>query len=829
MKNFSIHFMLRVLFGVLFLAYGADAQWLWQNPSPQGNNLNNLIFVDANTGYAVGEGCSILKTTDGGMNWSDLSLPDYPGYTLMDISFVDVSTGWITGYYLASDFSSVYGLVLKTTNAGATWTEQYNGFFKPTFGIQFFDALNGTVVGSDLSLGQGLILRTTDGGNTWLPQNSAFGGLLTSVYFSDANTGTIVNDGGNIQRTTDGGTSWNAQVSGTSELLTDVYFTDTNIGTVVGGNGTILRTTNGGGTWTAQNSGLSNQIEKVFFLDADHGWATTLGLIVGGNVLHTTDGGDTWTLQFTTTYGTNGLEGIYFNDSENGFLVGFHGLIYSTTDAGSSWAERSNHLTTEKLLDVCAVDQYTAYAAGTGEVLLKTTNGGDQWDFIASPGTENYSVDFLDANTGWIASNNGGNTGGVYKTTDGGINWIQQCLVNGNIRNLHHTDADHVWGCGYISGETPAVLKTTDGGNTWDSVAISAAGEKINSVCFVNNNTGWAVCGPVMGNTGGQLFKSTDGGAAWTEQTFPGTTPLNNIYFIDENTGWIVGGAAYGVGILLKTTDGGANWTSVPYGSADPLQDVEFLDSDNGTAVGSNGIIIATTNGGDAWESSAGISLIDYLHSISFSNENTGFIVGNSGVILKNNYVTPVELSSFTAGVINDKVMLTWSTSTETNNRGFDVERETAAGDEQSSWIKIGFVHGNGTSSKTHIYKYEDNPGTSGQYCYRLKQVDFSGSFEYSKIVEISFDRPKVYSLSQNYPNPFNPSTDINYSIPDDGFVRLNVYNVLGQEVAVLVNGVMKAGNHHVNFNSADLSSGVYYYRIEMNGHSLTKKMMLLR
>ena len=127
------------------------------------------------------------------------------------------------------------------------------------------------------------------------------------------------------------------------------------------------------------------------------------------------------------------------------------------------------------------------------------------------------------------------------------------------------------------------------------------------------------------------------------------------------------------------------------------------------------------------------------------------------------------------------------------------------------------------------IYKYSDNSVTQGSYTYRLKQIDFDGTLKYSNESEVKVNIPSEFSLSQNYPNPFNPSTQISFSIPDDAIVSLNIYNTLGEKVAELINGFVKAGNHIMSFNASDLASGVYYYRINTNKFTSTKKMILLR
>ena len=189
----------------------------------------------------------------------------------------------------------------------------------------------------------------------------------------------------------------------------------------------------------------------------------------------------------------------------------------------------------------------------------------------------------------------------------------------------------------------------------------------------------------------------------------------------------------------------------------------------------------------------------------------------------------PVELTSFNAKATSNAVNLTWATATETNNRGFEIERKKA-----NSFVTIGFVEGYGTSTEIHTYSFTDSKLESGTYYYRLKQIDLDGSYEYSQVVEVKILNPVKFSLDQNYPNPFNPTTKINLNLATDSKVKLVIFDILGQEVATLVNGNIAAGSHQYEFNAANLNSGVYFYRVNatgVDGTSFTsvKKMVLTK
>jgi hypothetical protein len=174
-------------------------------------------------------------------------------------------------------------------------------------------------------------------------------------------------------------------------------------------------------------------------------------------------------------------------------------------------------------------------------------------------------------------------------------------------------------------------------------------------------------------------------------------------------------------------------------------------------------------------------------------------------------FVVPVELTSFTVSVIQNKVTLNWTTATESNNYGFEIERKAT----EQQFTKIGFVPGYGTTSEAKNYSFADNSVTAGSYTYRLKQVDFDGTFEYSNEIEVEILAPNQFSLEQNYPNPFNPSTKITFSLPEASQVKLSVFNILGEEVKTLLNETIDAGIHIIDFDAGEFSSGVYLYKIQ--------------
>jgi len=189
----------------------------------------------------------------------------------------------------------------------------------------------------------------------------------------------------------------------------------------------------------------------------------------------------------------------------------------------------------------------------------------------------------------------------------------------------------------------------------------------------------------------------------------------------------------------------------------------------------------------------------------------------------------PVELTSFSVNFSGDNVVLRWSTETEVNNYGFEIERGSSLNSRISDWEKVGFVQGHGNSNSPKEYFFTDIPNGGTKFQYRLKQIDNDGKFKYSSVVSVEIKVLNEYTLNQNYPNPFNPSTVISYSIPVSSKVTLTVYDMLGKLITTLVNENQEAGSYSVNFNAAGLSNGMYFYKMQSDNFVKTNKMLFLK
>lgn len=223
-----------------------------------------------------------------------------------------------------------------------------------------------------------------------------------------------------------------------------------------------------------------------------------------------------------------------------------------------------------------------------------------------------------------------------------------------------------------------------------------------------------------------------------------------------------------------------------------------------------------------------------YFYWIVCASDNSGSNPSAFGTSRQTDSPFPVELTTFTAKVINNSIALNWETATEINNYGFDLERRH----DVSDWGKIAFIpgHGNSNSPKTYEYIYVDS--LSGILQYRLKQIDTDGSYEYyGTIPEVdfgvvrveNFTLPLEYELHQNYPNPFNPVTDIHYDLPKEGHVTIRVFDIQGRIIKILINKFQMPGSYHVHFDGTGISAGIYFYRIKTENYSEVCKMLLLK
>ena len=547
----------------------------------------------------------------------------------------------------------------------------------------------------------------------------------------------------------------------------------------------VSLSTDGGETWSV--SELLPQIIPGAPLSSDPAVAVDMDgnfYVVTVSLNESTGDGELWV--FKSTDAGENFDQVYL--IANG--PGFEDKEYVTTDLNPS----SPYANTIYV-------SWTRFASGTDILLVKSTDGGVTW---SSP------VNVSDASLQGVQ----GSVPAVGPNGEVFVTW---------------------WGFGSDGLEHMYFDKSTDGGNTFGtdipisnvnnswfpSIAVDLSGGARNGFIYVvwNDETN--------GDDDVFFSYSSDGGNTWPAapvrvnndalgngklQYWPWIAVDENgeisILFYDTrntvNNNFI---EAY----LARSSDGGLTFTNEllstePSPTSTPNGDVRFGDYIGIDSYGGHTVPVWTD------ERAGGFDMDIYTAVI--------------------NPIVPVELTNFTSQIIDGKTVLKWSTATETNNLGFEIERkaplDSPEGSTFGNWITIGFVKGNGTTTERHNYSFTDE-GNGGTVYYRLKQLDYNGTFEYSDVIEVNSVTVNKIELSQNYPNPFNPATNIKYQIANDGFVNLTVYNSLGEKVAVLVNEQKPAGSYNITFNASNLPSGIYVYRLKSGNFIQSKKMLLLK
>ena len=231
----------------------------------------------------------------------------------------------------------------------------------------------------------------------------------------------------------------------------------------------------------------------------------------------------------------------------------------------------------------------------------------------------------------------------------------------------------------------------------------------------------------------------------------------------------------------------------------------------------------------------AGDTLVVVFENIGggeFHGAKQTLVYETTGIGLKEvvpDFELPVELTMFTAsveyGTFAEEVKLEWRTVGETNNHGFEVQKSL----DNKSYEKIGFINGAGSTNNAQSYQFFDENVKTGTYFYRLRQIDYNGTSTTSDAQKVNVAPPQTYELSQNFPNPFNPTTEIIFRVKEENKVTIAVYDILGREVAMLVNKNMEAGTHRITFDGRNLASGMYLYRMKSGDYSAVKKMALIK
>jgi len=492
-----------------------------------------------------------------------------------------------------------------------------------------------------------------------------------------------------------------------------------------------------------------------------------------GTILKTTDGGITWEY---TVLGQYTHFDISFFDQNKGILVGAN--TYLTGTGGLTWAKIS--INQSGFMTCAYFTETNCIVMGSSGDIYKSSNSGVHWESKVY-GDRNTISDmlFLDPMTGFAAGSNGT----LLKTFDGGSHWPKQTpLTNEKLTSISFSDNQR----GYIVGTNSVFLKSTTGGISWIANSIPDCYDLF-SVDFINNDVGW-----VAGNYG-KILKTTDSGNTWMQQPInvSWTIDFSSISMVDENIGYACGNyrSFYPPkGIILKTSNGGIGWDSLKSFNSD-FNSIFFQSSLNGWVVGeTQNMTLHTTDGGITW---------------------TNVPIGGGNDIFFSDSYNGIKVSNVTL----------WS----------DISITTDGGE---TWAQQPIVT---NQYLLTAYIVESNYWTAG----------LNGAILYSnnpivtnmEIENETNKHPVTFKLSQNYPNPFNPTTKIKFEIPgqarnDNVLVTLKVYDILGREVAILVNeesATGGAGEYEVEFNGNNIPSGIYFYQLKAGEYSETRKMVLMK
>ncbi len=606
-----------------------SAQWEWQRPFPQGNNLNDVFLINQDVGWAVGELGIIIKTLDGGETFEVLE--SNVQVNLNAVEFFSPQLGFIVGDN---------GTVLETDNGGESWNVNLDGITANLNDLSLVSP-NKIWIGGD----KGNILHSNNGGDTWDLQYDDSTTFINSIYFLNENSGWAAgrNDSaeGLILQTDDGGSTWTEIIEGVLYPFRTIHFTSSFIGWAIVSD-QFYKTMDGGINWVLMSLEFEeDSFYDIFFTDNDNGWVVGVGDCVpvqGALILHTNDGGETWNGQ-NSTY--NDLRSVYFVDTENGCAVGDNGNIVHTSNSGYTWYVTCGSYSRAYLADVFFVDQNHGWTVGGGyypsfSEILHTDDGGDYWYKQEAPVSFLTSVYFLNQNEGWITGTGtfAYDINVILHTTNGGDLWETQYSESGEwyfhaLKDIAFLDSENGWAVGgsqHAPPQEPILLFTEDGGESWDDYSY-LTDKSLSAVCFIDQENGW-----IAGYE--TILKTTDGGQTWNE-LWTGIHSFQDICFVDDDHGWVIGDSnsiSSASDVIMRTTDGGITWEK-QYFEWSYEKKIFFNDINHGwLACDAN--LYYTANGGVTWQEQF-TGAQSYLGGVFFIDNNIGWAVGSNSTILR--------------------------------------------------------------------------------------------------------------------------------------------------------------------------------------------------
>ena len=379
---------------------------------------------------------------------------------------------------------------------------------------------------------------------------------------------------------------------------------------------------------------------------------------------------------------------------------------------------------------------------------------------------------------------------------------VQVSNTTQQLKGLHVISDTEALAC----GDAGVVLHTTDEGNTWMQNILTGA--DLHSIVFKNANTGITV------GDGGVIFRTENGGASWTPVNSSTGSQLRAAAWGNGDVVWAAGRD----GAIVKSTNAGETWVSLNSGTTARFRGVAAFGTNNAWAVGQDGIIKYTSDGGVTWINQNSTT-IDDLHDVQFLSELIGFAGGSGSKIIftSDGGQTWLSRSTGIAMGINGIFFLD-------ENQGWAVSDVGTIYVTSNGGLNWTTEQGNTSQNLNEVFFLSLNIGWAVGDLGAI--THYNGAVTNAENQEIS---PISFNLFQNYPNPFNPSTEINFSVPQSTNVTLKVFNVMGSKIATLIDEQVEAGRHSIVFNAANLSSGVYYYKITTNNFVQTKKMLLLK
>jgi photosystem II stability/assembly factor-like uncharacterized protein len=785
---------MKLLFVILFtfiISTIATAQWERTN-GPEGISIRSLANID-NVLYAGTKTDGIYASRNEGSTWFAVN----NGIETKSISVITS----INDTLLAG--TSGYG-VIHSTDRGQTWlpSSNYSGATVVSMIVKDQYVFAGTSQG---------VLRSSDDGITW-EQLPFYNFETARAMCSTGNK--LIAAGSSLQSfaSTDNGNNWYVIESLAAEVFSLYARGDT---VYAGARNKIYRSVDGGNTFFGIEIPFDYSLVNINSITSI-GQTLFMGTTYDDGVYKSTNYGLTWE-SVNEGMGPKDVRALVVTQSSYLIAGSHYAGVYRSTDNGESWNKSvSGFPAGSSILSMFNADR--GVLAGTRDGIYKTTNNGTTWvKLTGESDTINYGEVRGISSSGLViyAAITYKYHGIVYKSTDFGDTWTRS--GNGFSPDITFMSGIAISGNNIIAGSSQGIYYSTDEGDSWLLSNLSSGFAQ--EIVTTPGNLYAEV--QIEG-----IYRSSDNGVTWIPSfnppgiIFTGITALDNSAYA----------SAFDLGIYF-TTDNGNSWYPAGFPTGSSGYTVKFIPAVAGmvlagTDIDPNFIYVSFNNSHVFSPYSEGLGVNAIADALTSNDLYTFAGTSYNGVwrrLLPG--VTPVELTSFTASVTENNVTLNWKTSTEINNSGFEIQRKKS----DKEWKNIGFQEGHGSTTDESHYSFVDKNISSGHYNYRLKQIDFDGSYKYSDIVDINISGSTEFSLEQNYPNPFNPTTTIKYSIAKAGKVSLRVFNILGEEVVNLVNEFKEAGNYKVNFNAGRLSSGIYYYRLSAGNYSSVKKMILLK